>query len=65
MAKERWMGPAKEKMKRRGTEGSFRAIARRHGRSTHAEAEHDKHKSGNIGQKARMALAFESARHKK
>lgn len=60
-----WMQKASEKMKEKGTAGSFRAIAHRHGRSTHEEAEHDKHKSGKIGQKARMALAFASAKHKK
>ena len=58
-----WMQEAREGMKARGTEGSFRAIAKRHGRSTHEEAEHDKHKSGKIGMKARFALAAESARH--
>lgn len=59
----RWMQKASEKMKEKGTEGSFTRIAKSHGRSTHEEAEHDKHKSGKIGQKARMALAFASAKH--
>lgn len=58
----KWMQHAAERMKEKGTKGSFRAIAHRHGRSTHAEAEADKHKSGKIGQKARMALAFAKAR---
>jgi hypothetical protein len=63
MATNRWMQKAADKMKEKGTEGSFRRIAHAHGRSTHEEAEHDKHKSGKVGQKARMALAFAAARH--
>ena len=63
MADSHWMEKAAASMKRRGTAGSFSRIAKAHGRSTHAEAEHDKHKSGKIGAKARMALAFSKARH--
>ena len=58
----RWMQKAKEGMEKKGTVGSFRRIAERKGHSTHEEAELDKHKSGKIGKKARMALAFEAAR---
>jgi hypothetical protein len=61
----RWMSGVKEGMKRRGTEGSFSALAHRKGHSTHQEAEMDKHKSGKVGKKARLALAFESARSHK
>lgn len=59
----RWMQHESEREKHAGTKGSFRALAHRHGRSTHEEAEHDKHKSGKVGKKARMALAFEAANH--
>ena len=58
----RWMQKAKDKMEKKGTVGSFRRIAQSHGRSTHEEAEVDKSKSGKVGKKARMALAFEAAR---
>lgn len=61
----RWIQHATEKMKKKGTTGSFRAIAKRHGRSTSEEAHADAHKSGKIGQKARFALAMESARRKR
>jgi hypothetical protein len=59
----RWMQHEAEREKRAGTRGSFTRIAEQHGRSVHAEAEHDKHKSGKIGKKARMTLAFASAKH--
>jgi len=58
----RWMQKEAEREKKAGTKGSFTRIAKAHGRSVHAEAEHDKHKSGKIGQKARMALAFAKAK---
>jgi hypothetical protein len=61
--KNRWMQHEAEREKHAGTKGSFTRIAQRHGRSVHEEAIHDKHKSGKIGQKARMALAFSHARH--
>lgn len=57
-----WMSDEAAREKKAGTKGSFTRLAHRHGRSTHEEAEHDKHKSGNTGQKARMALAFAAAR---
>lgn len=59
----RWMQKAANKMKEKGTEGSFTRIAKAHGRSTHEEAIHDEHKPGKIGKKARMALAFAAAKH--
>ncbi len=65
MAKERWMSHEAEREKHAGTKGSFSRLAHRKGHSTHEEAELDKHKSGKVGQKARMALAFSAARHKK
>ena len=58
----RWLSHEAEREKHAGTKGSFSRIAQRHGRSTHAEAVADKHKSGKIGKKARMALVFEKAR---
>ena len=57
------MQKANEEMKEKGTKGSFTRIAESHGNTVHEEAEEDKSKSGKIGKKARMALAFESARH--
>ena len=59
----RWMQHEAQREKHAGTKGSFTRIAHRHGHSTHEEAELDKHKKGKIGQKARMALAFASAKH--
>jgi hypothetical protein len=58
----RWMSHEAEREKHAGTRGSFTRIAKAHGRSVHEEAVHDKHKSGKIGKKARMALAFAAAK---
>lgn len=60
---KRWMQGVKKEMKEKGTEGSFTRIAHSHGRSVPEEAEHDKHKPGKIGKKARMALVFAAAKH--
>ncbi len=57
----RWMKKEGEREKEAGTKGSFTRIAESHGNTVREEAEEDKHKSGKIGKKARMALAFESA----
>ena len=59
----RWMQHEAQREKHAGTKGSFTRIAHAHGRSVPEEAQHDKHKPGKIGQKARMALAFASANH--
>ena len=59
----RWMQRESQREKHAGTKGSFTRIAQSHGHSVHEEAELDKHKSGKVGAKARMALAFASARH--
>lgn len=64
MAKH-FMQAVKSAMKRKGTEGSFSAAAKRKGVSTHQLAEEDKHKSGKMGKRARLALVFEKARHNK
>jgi hypothetical protein len=61
----RWMQGVKNKMKKSGTEGSFSSAAARHGMSTHAYAEKEKHASGKTGKRARLALAFESARKRR
>ena len=65
MAADRWMGKVKAGMKARGTEGSFSRAAKRHGMSTHAYAEKEKHASGKTGKRARMALVFEAAAKRK
>jgi hypothetical protein len=61
----RWMQHVKTGMKRRGTEGVFSGAAHRAGKSTHEFAEEHKHSSGKVGKRARLALAFESARRHK
>lgn len=45
--------------------GSFTKTAERDHKSVNAEAEKDKHKSGKTGARARLALTFESMRHRK
>ena len=62
-SKNRWMSHEAQREKRAGTKGSFTRIADAHGRSVPEEAQADKDKHGKIGKKARMALAFEGARH--
>lgn len=59
----RWMSREASREKHAGTKGSFTRIAEGHGRTVHEEAVADEHKSGKVGKKARMALAFEKARH--
>ena len=59
----RWMQKVSSGIKRRGTEGVFSAAAKRAGKSTHEFAEEHKHSSGKVGKRARLALAFASARH--
>ncbi len=60
---DKWMGGVKAAIERRGTKGVFRRAAARAGKSTHEFAEEHKHSSGKIGKRARLALAFASARH--
>jgi len=45
--------------------GSFTRTAEHDHKSVHAEAEKDKHLSGKKGARARLALTFESMRHRK
>jgi hypothetical protein len=59
----RWMQKAAASIKAKGTKGVFKASAARHGMSTHAYAEKEKHASGKVGKRARLALAFEKAKH--
>jgi len=63
MAINRWMGGVKKEMKRKGTEGVFAAAAHRAGKSTSELAHEKEHSKGKIGHRARLALAFASARH--
>jgi hypothetical protein len=58
------MQKAKEKMKEKGTEGSFSSAAARAGKSTSEYAHEKEHASGTVGKRARMALAFAKARKK-
>lgn len=59
----RWMQHVASGIKRRGKEGVFREAAQRAGMSTRAYAEKHKHSSGKTGKRARLALAFMSAKH--
>jgi hypothetical protein len=63
MAGERWMQPVSKGIKKAGHEGVFRAAAHRAGKSTHEFAEEHKHSKGKVGKRARLALAFASAKH--
>ena len=63
MATNRWMQKVSSGIKKRGTEGVFSGAAHRAGKSTHEFAEEHKHSKGKIGKRARLALAFASARH--
>lgn len=42
--------------------GVFSAAAQRHGETTHEYAENEKHASGKLGRRARLALTFEGMR---
>jgi hypothetical protein len=61
----KWMQGVKKEMKRKGTEGSFSRAAKAHGMSTSAYAHEKAHSPGLVGKRARLALAFASARKKK
>lgn len=63
MAANRWMQKVSSGIKHRGTKGVFSSAAHRAGKSTHEFAEEHKHSSGKIGKRARLALAFASAKH--
>lgn len=59
----KWMQSVASGIKSRGTKGVFKKAAERAGKSTHEYAEEKKHSSGKIGKRARLALAFASAKH--
>jgi hypothetical protein len=59
-----WMSREASREKHAGTSGSFKRAAERKGISTSELAHEDAHKSGKMGAKARMALAFAKARKK-
>ncbi len=61
----RWMQKVSEKIKSSGHKGVFKAAAHRAGKSTHEFAEEHAHSSGKTGKRARLALAFASARRHK
>jgi hypothetical protein len=60
---EKWMQHVAHGIKKRGKEGVFREAAHRAGMSTRAYAEKKKHAPGKTGARARLALAFMSAKH--
>ena len=60
---EHWMQGAKESIEKRGTKGVFKKAAARAGKSTREYAEEKKHAGGTTGKRARLALAFMSAKH--
>lgn len=45
--------------------GSFTKEAKHAGKSVHEFAEEKEHASGKVGKRARLALTFESMRHRK
>jgi len=45
--------------------GSFTRAAKAHGKSVHEYAEEEKHASGTVGRRARLALTFAKMRHGK
>jgi hypothetical protein len=63
MASKNWMQSVSKNIKAKGHSGVFREAAERAGKSTHEYAEEKKHASGKTGQRARLALAFASAKH--
>jgi hypothetical protein len=57
------MGKVSAGIKRRGTKGVFAAAAERHGMSTRAYAQQEKHAGGTLGKRANLALAYMNAKH--
>lgn len=60
---EKFMQAESEREKKAGTKGVFKKAAQRHGMSTRAYAEKEKHAGGTVGKRARMALVFMNAKH--
>lgn len=64
MAKStKWMQGVSSEIKSSGHKGVFREAAHRAGESTREYAEEHKHSAGKTGKRARLALAFMSAKH--
>lgn len=59
----KWMQAESEREKHAGTKGVFSAAAAKAGESTREYAEEKKSASGKTGRRARLALAFMSAKH--
>lgn len=57
MAKK-WMQEVSEESKQKGTKGVFKRAAEQHDKSTHEYAEEEKHASGKLGRRARLALNY-------
>jgi hypothetical protein len=62
MGSKNWMAGVKKGISHRGTKGVFKEAAARAGKSTSEFAQEHKHDSGKTGNRARLALAFASAR---
>jgi len=62
MAKQ-WMQKESEREQHAGTKGVFKRAAQRAGKSTREYAEEKKNAGGTTGKRARLALAFMSAKH--
>ena len=62
MASKNWMQKESKREEAKGTKGSFSRSAERAGMSTQAYARKEEHAPGKTGKRARMALAFASAR---
>ena len=62
--KGHWMQDVSASIKKSGHKGIFSEAAKRAGKSTREYAEMNKHKSGKIGQRARLALVFLNSNHK-
>lgn len=60
---DKWMQGVSSGIKKSGHSGVFRRAAERAGKSTREYAEEKKHASGTLGKRARLALAFMSAKH--
>lgn len=60
---EKWMQGVASQIKKSGHKGVFRKAAERAGKSTREYAEEEKHAPGKTGKRARLALAFMSAKH--
>jgi hypothetical protein len=58
-----WMQSESDREKSAGTKGKFSGAAAKAGKSTAAYAEEKKDAPGKTGKRARLALAFMSAKH--